>query len=211
MNKFDRLFDARGIAVIGASDDPGRPGSQPIDALKRNGYKGNIFPVNPRYKEVSGYRCYGSPAEIDGTVDIAVIALPATGAVNMVKICGENGIPYAVVLGGGFREVGPHGLVLQNQLVANAREYGIRVIGPNCNGIANIHERMYACFGSMSRPPLLSPGPVSLVMQSGGFGYRRGTFHPAGRFRFGSHRLGRLRDVRRHQDITCSTRTTSGT
>lgn len=171
ISRFDRLFNARGIAIIGASDDPGRPGSQPIAALKREGYAGGIYPVNPRYGTVAGYRCYASPADIDGPVDIAVIALPAAAAVEMVKTCGECGIGYAVVLGGGFREVGPAGLALQQQLVANARAHGLRIIGPNCNGIANIHSRMYACFGSMSRPPQLNAGPVSLVLQSGGFGY----------------------------------------
>ena len=168
---FDLLFNARGIAIIGASDNPSRSGSQPIAALKSGGYKGGIYPVNPRYQEISGYKCYGSPADIREPVDIAVIALPAAGAVDMVKTCGELGIGYGVVLGGGFREVGPEGLALQNQLVANARAHGMRLIGPNCNGIANIHSRMYACFGSMSRPPRLKAGPVSMVMQSGGFGY----------------------------------------
>ncbi len=171
MSRHDQLFNARGIAIIGASDDPSRPGSQPIAALKRTGYKGGVYPVNPRYAEVGGYRCYATPADIKGDVDIAVIALPAAGAVDMVKICGERGIPYGVVLGGGFREVGEAGLALQNSLVANARAHGMRLIGPNCNGIANIHSHMYACFGSMSRTPLLQPGPVSVVMQSGGFGY----------------------------------------
>ena len=155
---FDLLFNARGIAIIGASDNPSRSGGQPIAALKSGGYKGGIYPVNPRYQEISGYKCYGSPADIREPVDIAVIALPAAGAVDMVKTCGELGIGYGVVLGGGFREVGPEGLALQNQLVANARAHGMRLIGPNCNGIANIHSRMYACFGSMSRPPRLRRG-----------------------------------------------------
>ena len=120
---------------------------------------------------MAGYKCYATPGDIPDPVDIAVIALPAAAAVDMVKTCGELGIPYAVVLGGGFREVGPEGLALQDRMVANARAHGVRIIGPNCNGIANIHAHMYACFGSMSRAPQLKPGPVSVVMQSGGFGY----------------------------------------
>ncbi len=171
MGKFDRLFNARGIAIIGASEDPSRSGSQPIAALKSTGFQGGIYPVNPRYQSISGFKCYASPADIKEPVDVAVIALPAAGAVEMVKTCGEIGIPYAVVLGSGFREVGPEGLARQNQMVTNAHAHGMRIIGPNCNGIANIHSRMYAAFGSISRPPLLQPGPVSMVMQSGGFGY----------------------------------------
>ncbi len=170
MSKFERLFSARAIAVVGATPDEYRVGGQPVRALRENGYRGKVFPVNPKYPEIGGYRCYPSLAAIGEPVDVVVICVPAAATPAVVKECGVLGIPYAVVLGGGFRESGPAGAALQDEMVANARAGGVRVIGPNCLGVANVHERVFAAFGSLTRPPLLNPGPVSMVMQSGGFG-----------------------------------------
>ena len=170
MNKLERLFSPRGIAVIGATEDETRPGGQAVSALTSYGYRGGVYPVNPKYRELRGLTCYASLSAIERVVDIAVIALPAAAAVGMVKTCGERGIPYAVVLGGGFREVGPEGIRRQAEMLEHARAHGVRILGPNCLGISNIHERVFAAFGSLARPPLHKPGPVSMVMQSGGFG-----------------------------------------
>jgi acetyltransferase len=170
MKEVDKLFSPRSVAIVGASDDRSRPGGRGIDAMMSNGYKGRILPVHPRLKEVQGLRCYASVMDIDGDIDLAVIALPAPVVVDIVSELGARGIPNAIVLGAGFRESGPEGAVLQEKLVENARRAGVRLVGPNCLGVANIHERMFAAFGSLSRPPLLRPGPVSMVMQSGGFG-----------------------------------------
>lgn len=170
MKQVERLFSPRSIAIIGASDDKSRPGGRGIDAMLAQGYKGRILPVHPRLKEAQGLKCYASVKDIEGDIDLAVIALPAQAVVDVVPELGARGIPHAIVLGAGFREAGPEGAALQDKLVANAQRAGIRLIGPNCLGVANIHERMFAAFGSLSRPPLLRPGPVSMVMQSGGFG-----------------------------------------
>ena len=170
MSNFERLFSPRSIAVIGATEDESRPGGQAIFALQNYGYGGSIFPVNPKFHELRGLKCYASVTEIEGTIDIAVIALPAAAAVGMVKTCGERGIPYVIVLGGGFREAGADGARRQAEMLAHARAHGVRLLGPNCLGISNIHERVFAAFGSLARPPLHKPGPVSMVMQSGGFG-----------------------------------------
>jgi acetyltransferase len=168
--QFERLFNPRAIAVIGATPDPARPGGQAVHALQEYGYAGGIYPVNPKYAAVGGAQCYASVSDIGATIDIAVIALPAAAAVDMVRTCGEHGIPYVVVLGGGFREAGPEGAQLQTQMVAHARAHGTRIVGPNCLGISNVHQRVFAAFGSLARPPLHKSGPVSMVMQSGGFG-----------------------------------------
>ena len=170
MKDVDKLFSPQSVAIVGASDDRSRPGGRGIDAMMSNGYKGRILPVHPRLKEVQGLKCYASVMDIDGDIDLAVIALSAPVVVDIVSELGARGIPNAVVLGAGFRESGPEGAVLQEKLVENARRAGVRLVGPNCLGVANIHERMFAAFGSLSRPPLLRPGPVSMVMQSGGFG-----------------------------------------
>jgi len=170
MAGFARLFNPEGIAVIGASADPTRAGGQTIDALKRHGFRGGVYPINPKYDEIAGYRCYPSLKDLDQPCDIAVIALPAAHVAEMVTQCGACRIPYGVVLGGGFREVGAEGLAREQAMVAAARAGGVRLIGPNCLGLVNVPLKAYAAFGSLTREPDLQPGPVSAVIQSGGFG-----------------------------------------
>lgn len=167
---FARMHKPRGIAVVGASTEAARPGAQTIRALMEYGYAGHIYPVNPRYTEIGGLRCLPSLADVDGPCDVAVIALPAAQVPEVIVQCGARGIGFAVVLGGGFREVGPEGAELERKLLATARAQGVRLIGPNCLGYVNIPNRVFAGFGSITRPPLLKPGPVSAVIQSGGFG-----------------------------------------
>jgi len=164
------LFNPRGIAIVGASPGSDRAGGQTIIALQERGYKGGIFPVNPKYTEISGVPCYASVADIADECDVAVIALPAKHVVDAVVACGDNGVRNAVILGGGFRESGAEGIVLEARLLKTAREKNVRLIGPNCLGLVNIHNNVYAAFGSISKPPILQAGGVSAVIQSGGFG-----------------------------------------
>lgn len=167
---FERLFNPRGIAIVGASGDLTRFGGQTVRALNTSGYRGGVFPVNPKYPDIDGRRCYASVADIDGPCDLAVIAVPAQHVATAIRQCGERGIGYAVVLGGGFREMGEEGARMEAQMLASAREHGVRLIGPNCIGLVNVHAHVIAAFGSMTRPPHLVPGPVSVAVQSGGFG-----------------------------------------
>ena len=167
---FSRMFNPRGIAIVGASTEATRPGSQTLTALERLEYKGGIYPVNPRYPDIRGKRCFASIADINGPCDVAVIALPAAQVPGVIEQCGKQGIGFAVVLGGGFREDGPAGIILERTLLETARANRVRIIGPNCLGFVNVQNRAYAGFGSITRPPDLRPGPVSAVIQSGGFG-----------------------------------------
>ncbi len=167
---FTRMFNPRGIAVVGANPDMTRPGRQTLAALERHGYRGGIYPVNPRYADIAGRKCYAAIEDIDGPVDVAVIAVQAKYVPDVVTQLGRKGIRFAVVLGGGFREVGPEGAELERQLLAAAQAAGVRFIGPNCLGYKNVHAGVYACFGSITRPPDLEPGPVSALIQSGGYG-----------------------------------------
>ncbi len=170
MGPLERLLDPRGIAVVGASIEPSRPGNQTLVALRENGYAGGVYPVNPKYPEIAGYPCHASLAEIRGNCDVAVIALPARQVAGVLRQCAARGIRHAVVLGGGFREGGEQGAALESELVTTARECGVRFVGPNCLGLVNVHSRAYAAWGSLTRPPLLRPGPVSVVLQSASFG-----------------------------------------
>ena len=170
MAQFERLLNPRGIAVIGASADPTRAGGQTIAALARYGYAGGVYPINPKYEEIAGYRCLGALSDIAGPCDIAVVALPAAQVAAVIEQCARGRIPYAIVLGGGFRETGPEGAARERAMVAAARAGGVRIIGPNCLGLVSVPNRVYAAFGSLTREPELQPGPVSAVIQSGGFG-----------------------------------------
>ncbi len=142
-----------------------------MHTLLRNGYAGRIFPVNPKYADFEGLKCYPSVDAIEDDVDVVVIGVPARGVVPIIESCAAKRVPFAVVLSGGFRESGPEGIERQAKMLAIAREAGMRIVGPNCLGLANIHNNVYAAFGSITRPPKLAKGAVSLVTQSGGFGY----------------------------------------
>lgn len=166
-----RLFEPRGIAVIGASRDLKRIGGQPVKYLSTYGYPGRVYPVNPNYEEIAGLKCYPSARAIDGPCDVAIVALNARAVPQAIRDCGEKGVRFAVVLSSGFRETGEAGAALEREMLAAAREHGIRVIGPNCQGYLNLANRMYATFGVLGLEPELKEGPVSTVSQSGGFGF----------------------------------------
>ncbi len=167
MNNYKNLLEPRSIAVVGVSEDAGRPGSQAVRALMSNGYTGAIYPVNPKYETFEGLKCYGSVADIEGDVDLVVVGVPAQGVLAVLESSAQKKVPFAVVLSGGFRESGPEGILREEKMLAIARAAGMRIIGPNCLGFANIHSRVYAAFGSITREPKLEKGSVSLVTQSG--------------------------------------------
>lgn len=171
MSTFKHLFEPRSIAVVGVSDDAARPGSQAVRALLKHGYQGRVFPVNPKYQEFDGLKCYASVSEIEDEIDLVVIGVPAQGVLPVLEMCAAKRVPFAVVLSGGFRESGPEGIERERRMLAIAKSSGMRIIGPNCLGFANVHSNVYAAFGSITREPKLEPGSVSLVTQSGGFGY----------------------------------------
>jgi len=165
------LFEPRGIAVIGASRDLRRIGGQPVKFLSTYGYPGKVYPVNPNYEEIAGLKCYPNARAIDGPCDVALIAVNARAVPDALRDCGAKGVRFAIVLSSGFRETGASGAALEREMLAVAREHGIRVIGPNCQGYLNLASRMYATFGVLGLEPELKRGAVSTVSQSGGFGF----------------------------------------
>src|SRR5689334_12309775 len=122
-----RMFNARGIAIVGANNDVTRPGRQTVLALERHGYKGGVYPVNPKYDEIGGRSCLPSRADIDGPCDVTVIALPAAHVPSVIEQCGRQKIGFAVVLGGGFREHGPQGEALERTMLEKACAGGVRI------------------------------------------------------------------------------------
>ena len=168
---FERLFHPKAVAIIGASSDLTRIGGHPIKALKNAGYKGGLYLVNPKYPEMHGLKCYPDAMSIGQPCDLAIIAVPAPGVAQAVRDCGKAGIPFAVVLTAGFRETGPEGRKLEDELKRAVKESGVRIVGPNCQGMLSIQSRVWAAFGSVADETEFRPGSVSCAFQSGGFGY----------------------------------------
>lgn len=171
MNQFDSLFEPKSIAVVGVSDDLLRPSSQVVSALLKNDYCGKVYPINPKYSSYQGLVCYPTVCSIEQAVDVVVIGIPAQGVIETLESCVRNGASFAIILSGGFRESGEKGIELEKKMLEICRSSKLRVIGPNCLGFVNVHSNIYAAFGSMTREPKMQKGDVSLVTQSGGFGY----------------------------------------
>ena len=164
-----QLFAPRGIAIVGASETAGSVGQDVVESLLEKGYRGSIYPVNPRYETVLGLPCVGRLADLPGPVDLVAIAIPAAAAPEAVAEAGEAGIPFAVVFASGFAEAGAEGTALQEALARAAKTGGVRLLGPNCQGFMNIADGLHVGFGPPYRL-VYRKGPVSLLSQSGAFG-----------------------------------------
>jgi len=170
-SNFYRLFNPRGVAVVGASSDLARIGGQPIRLLTEYGYKGHVYPVNPKYEQIKGLKCYPDVRNVPQPCDVALIAVSARHACAAIEGCGAAGIPFAIVFSAGFSEVGEEGRALQEKLTATARASGVRMLGPNCLGVLNVKDSVRNGFGGVMRQTEFIPGPFAMVTQSGGFGF----------------------------------------
>ena len=161
----DRLCAPRAIAVFGASDRPDSVGGRVLRNILMAGFGGPVFPVNPRHKAVAGRRCFGSIAEIGQPVDLAVIATPAATVPAIVHDCGEHGVGSAIIHSAGFAESREKttGLELETALLAEARRYRMRLLGPNCLGLMRPLAKLNATFTNNTA----RPGSLALVSQSG--------------------------------------------
>ncbi len=155
------MFNAKSVAVIGASQTKGKIGYDLMKSLL-NYYKGKIVPINPKGGEVLGIPAYTSIKEY-GYVDLALIVIPAYLIPATVEECGEIGIKNIVVISAGFKEVDEEGIRLENQLVEICKEYGIKLVGPNCLGIMDTYNNMNASFSS----DIAHKGKISFMTQSG--------------------------------------------
>ncbi|MEM4188327.1 MAG: CoA-binding protein [Candidatus Hadarchaeum sp.] len=156
------FFEPSSVAVIGASREPGKLGHEIFKNIIDAGYKGNIYPVNPKAPDVLGVRCYPSIKQVPGEVELAVVIVPARFVPSVISDCGEKGVKAAVVISGGFGETGPSGAELERQLVEAARKTGIRIVGPNCQGVNSTSAGLCA-----SWPLVRTKGPISVISQSG--------------------------------------------
>jgi acetate---CoA ligase (ADP-forming) len=163
----DFFFNPRGVAIIGATPNPLKGGNAILKNLQL-GYRGGIYPVNPRYPEIEGLPCYPSIGDAPGPVDLAIVFVPAPLVPVAVEECAAKGIPGVMVESSGFAETGPEGARLQRALAAIAARTGTRIWGPNCMGLVDVvHSRIFSFMDPKAQQQGLIPGTVSLVVQSG--------------------------------------------
>ncbi len=161
-----RLLSPRSVAVIGASRKPSTIGHQVLRNLLDGGFAGPVYPVNPSASHVASVKAYPTVLDVPGDVDLAVVAVPAAAVAEVVADCAEKGVVGLVVLSAGFGETGPAGATAQTELRDLIRRNGMRLVGPNCIGVANTAVGLNATFSPYA--PL--PGRIAMQSQSGALG-----------------------------------------
>jgi len=157
------FFSPKTVAVIGATESAGSMGRTVLWNLVTNPFGGTVFPVNPERTSVLGIKAYPSIATVPERVELAVIATPPETVPRLISECVDGGVQGAIILSAGFKEIGPEGLLLEEQILENARRGNLRIIGPNCLGVMSPLTGLNATFAvGMARP-----GNVAFISQSG--------------------------------------------
>ena len=159
----DAIFKPKTVAVIGATEAPGSVGRTLLWNLLKNPFGGTIYPVNPRRSSVLGIQAYPSVGAVPERVDLAVVVTPAPTVPDVIRQCADAGVPGAIIISAGFKELGPSGEELEEQILLHARRSGMRVVGPNCLGVMNLLSGMNATFAAS----IALPGRVAFLSQSG--------------------------------------------
>ncbi|MES0812998.1 acetate--CoA ligase family protein [Roseibium sp. SCPC15] len=161
-NALNNIFKAQSIAIIGASNDPFKRGNQAIRMLRADGYEGRIYPINPKAPEILGLKAYASVLEVDDRIDVVLVCTPAKTLPAILEQCGKKDIPGAVVLAAGFAEIGADGEAITKDALEAARKHNVRIVGPNTNGVFNLHNKM-----NMVGVQDVEPGNIGICSQSG--------------------------------------------
>jgi len=157
------LMTPQSIAIVGASNNPMKMGTMHALSILNEGFNGNFYPVHPSETSVLGYKAYASPHDLPQTPDLAVFVLPSKHLLPLFEAFGEIGTKYAIIITAGFKETGEDGIRQEEELLALARKYGIRFIGPNCMGVIN----QKASLNTTVVPINAKPGKLGLISQSG--------------------------------------------
>ncbi len=161
------MFHPRSIALIGVSSELTKLSGRPFRFFREGGYKGKLYPVNPKYKEIEGVPCFESVADIPDQVDLAVITLPAPAVPAALAACGEKGVKAAAIISSGFAEIGGEGVRLQEVLRQIALKHNMAICGPNCSGFLYVPESVTATFSVGLDKGMARSGPLAFVSQSG--------------------------------------------
>lgn len=157
------FFNAKGVAILGASTNPKKLSYGILENLLTYGYQGGVYPVNPNAESILGRKAYASISDVPDPVDLAVVVLPVTIIMETMREIGERGIKTVVIITGGFKELGPEGAETEKSVKKLAETYGMRVIGPNCVGTIDVRTGLNSTF-IKGVPPA---GPIAFISQSG--------------------------------------------
>jgi acyl-CoA synthetase (NDP forming) len=161
-------IDPQSIAIIGASDDPNKIGGRPIHYMLRHGYRGRIMPINPNRATIQGLEAWPSLEALPQAPELAIIAVAGEATVQAIETCARMGVGTAVIIASGFGETGPEGRAVQQHMVDVARASGMRIVGPNTQGLANFGNGAIANFSTLFTEIAPMDGPVAIASQSGG-------------------------------------------
>lgn len=162
--ELNKLFKPMSIALIGAAREEGKVGHLIFEHILGSNYKGKIYPINPKANEIHGIKCYPSVRDVpERLVELAVLVIPAQYVSAAVDDCGIKEVSFVVIISAGFKETGPEGLKLEREIIAKAKSYGMRILGPNCLGFIDTTTPLDASFAKTSAVP----GNISFVSQSG--------------------------------------------
>lgn len=164
------LLTPRSIAVIGASDHIHKIGGRPIHYMQQHGYRGTLYPINPQRDTIQGLRSYASLDALPEAPELAIVVVAGEAAVQAVSDCARLGVAAAIVIASGFGEAGEEGRRQQQKMVDIARAGGLRMVGPNSQGLANFGSGAIASFSTMFIEVPPQDGPVAVISQSGGMG-----------------------------------------
>jgi len=166
----DPLVRPRSVALIGASDEPARIGGRPIAYMLQQGFKGGIYPVNPKRQTVQGLPAFASVAALPEAPDVGIIAVPGELAIEALEELGRKGCRAVIVFTAGFAEMDEAGAAAQDRMTAVAAKYGIRLLGPNCLGVFNAPISFYGTFSASFEKGWPIPGRIGIASQSGAYG-----------------------------------------
>lgn len=157
------LFDPKAVAIIGASERPGSVGETLIRNMLESGFKGKIYPVNPRHQLLFGLETYARVEDVPAKIDIAALCIPVDKVPDALVSCGQAGVKFVIIITAGFGETGPEGVAREDEIRAIARRYRMRLVGPNCLGLLRTFNGMNLTFAKS----LVLPGSIGLISQSG--------------------------------------------
>ena len=163
MSDLRSLIHPKSVAVIGASKTPGKIGYAVIENIKASGFTGEVYPINPKEQEIAGYKAYPNVREVGKPIDVAVFCVPAAASVAVAEDCGKAGVKHLIVITAGFKEVGGEGKKLEQDLIAVAKKYGMRITGPNNLGVMDTHTPINATFAK----DMALKGNIAFISQSG--------------------------------------------
>jgi acyl-CoA synthetase (NDP forming) len=168
MSRLRAALDPTSVAIIGASENPNKVGGRPVHYLDKFGFKGKIYPINPSRAEVQGHKCYPSLADLPEAPEMVIVAVAGDNAIDAVGDCAARGVKIAVVMASGFGEVDAiEGKAKERRMVEVAHKAGMRIVGPNSQGLANFGSGAIASFSTMFMEFDRAEGHVAMLSQSG--------------------------------------------